>query len=231
MDYFIYNDAIKGVGNYPQLKISPGGGPTDIYNIDYWQKYDKPFNLPVFERYNKRVKLTDFMSCVPLMTGQTLVLSEKGCNVLSKYFPKETLISPITIKVDSEEHQYYYAYLNEINNEYIDFERSLFFREEKGFSYPKPAFGSLFKFENKEKYENAYTSPGSHLISYHSLLLNEKSIEKEIFRIKGACQYLMFSENVVNALEKNKLTGYRLLPLSSLHLNRKYIAGHYLFDL
>ena len=234
MDYWILTKSVSipEIGDYPQVEpiIIPPYNVWDknkLYSLSLWEEIHPDFELPEF-RLKKQAKITDFVSCIALNTNEALLINEKTNDILKKYFSDDSREIETYVNFKEIRIPYYYRYLNKINNDFIDFENSSFviFNVKK---YPNS--GKLTKFNDASeytKYIQSLADPSS-IIVYDRIVLNS-NIKKHIFRIRGTYSGVFVSEAVVDVLLKNKITGYRIVPLDILYNNPKYLAGHYTIE-
>ena len=231
MKFYIFKQSLKKVGSYPQIKLTGGVEyKSEIKNLmefDVWEKQTCGKIFPPFEPKTNRTILTDVLSSAELYTNHGLVIKASTFESIKDYFPQDTVLMPIDVHKDDQVHQYLYVYLNEINNDYIDFDRSLFYRETTPIQPPQPAIAKLLKVKDAEEYYQLVRFNDEFDLKFHQLFLDEKKIDKHVFRLRGTFGGLFFSEELVEVCKKLKMTGADFKDISELYCSKHYIAGHY----
>lgn len=234
MKYFIFKRSKKKVGSYPQVEakrvVKYKSQIKNLLEFNVWEKQKGGSIFPPFEPRNKRTILTDVLSSYAVNTTEGLFIKESSYESIREFFPKDTVIMPIDVHKNAEVYQYLYVYLNEINNDYIDFDRSLFYRETTPIQPPQPAIARLLKVKDAKEYYQLVRLNDDFVLKYHQLFLDEKKINKHVFRLRGTFGGLIFSEELVQACKKLKMTGIEFQDVSELYCSKKYIAGHYLLE-
>lgn len=235
MKYYIFNEWKKKVGSFPQVA---GKGDVEykpqiktLLEFNVWEKQKGGRIFPPFEARKKRTILTDVLSSFSINTKEALFIKESSYESIKEFFPKDTVIMPMDVHKEEEVHKYLYVYLNEINNDYIDFDRSLFYRETTPIHPPQPAIAKLLKVKDAEEYYQLVRFNDEFELKYHQLFLDEKKIDKHVFRLRGTFGGLFFSEELVQACKKLKMTGIEFQDVSELYCSKNYIAGHYLLEI
>jgi len=234
MKYFIFKPSLKRVGSYPQVAKKGGveykSQNKTLLEFNVWEKQKGGRIFPPFEAMNKRTILTDVLSASSINTKEGLFIKESSYESIKEFFPKDIVIMPIDVHKEEEVYKYLYVYLNEINNDYIDFDRSLFYRETTPIQPPQPAIAKLLKVKDAEEYYQLVRFNDEFELKFHQLFLDEKKIDKHVFRLRGTFGRLFFSEELVQACKKLKMTGIDFQDVSELYCSKKYIAGHYLLE-
>jgi len=96
---------------------------------------------------------------------------------------------------------------------------------------PQPAIDKLLKVKDAEEYYQLVRFNDEFDLKFHQLFLNDKKIDKHIFRFRGTFGGLFFSEELVEVCKKLKMTGVDFKDASELYCSKKYIAGHYLLEI
>jgi|GEM_PF-4059144 len=232
MKYYIFRPSLKNIGGrYPQMssksEVEYKAEFKTLMEFNVWEKQKGGEIFPPFEPKHKKTILTDVLSASTINTKESLFLKASTFESIKDYFPEDTVQMPIDVHKDDQVHQYLYVYLNEINNDYIDFDRSLFYRETTPIQPPQPAIARLLKVKDAAEYYQLVRLNDDFVLKYHQLFLDEKKIDKHVFRLRGTFGGLFFSEELVMVCKKLKITGVDFKDISELYCSKKYIAGHY----
>ena len=232
MKYYIFKQSFKKIGRkYPQMStkrdLEYKTQLETLREFNVWEKQEGGAIFPPLAPRSKTTILTEVLSVAEMNTRECLIIKKSTFESIKDYFPEDTVLMPIDVHKDDQVHQYLYVYLNEINNDYIDFDRSLFYRETTPIQPPQPAIAKLLKVKDAEEYYQLVRFNDEFDMKFHQLFLDEKKIDKHVFRLRGTFGGLFFSEELVEVCKKLKMTGVDFKDVSELYCSKHYIAGHY----
>lgn len=232
--YFVLQTSINNdeIGEYPQcngvLKPYNFRGEHSIWKIDYWQPINFDIKIPVFKLYN-HAKWTDCVSSATFKSGAIRLCTPQFIDVLKQFEVSSYQQYATEVGRLGELRKYSFLYFSEIHNQYIDYNKSIFYVRYV-FNEERPKTVQIFRFRdemdyNQKRQELHRLVRGRQMFIYYKLYLKEAAIKLDLFRIYGFYQGLIISERLKKALEESNLTGFRFIPIDSEGLINRGIAG------
>lgn len=225
MEYFLCRGTseskVVGIkdGTYQARLV--GSELADPFTFEYFQRYvdgwDKPYwtlfdsfperdlNLELVELKDK-AKPTDFISFYPNAKGNgAFLLSKRACDIFRKFnLPNHKFFPTTIIHNEKRIHSYEYFFCPCLGYDYIDFNNSSFF---KGMSHD---FDKEYVTINSGLEWEKYKHNG--LFNVDNIILKGVDKQLDYFSVKVAVTDFFISERLKTVIEKEKLTGLKILP-------------------
>lgn len=204
MKYFSIGSSIDldVIGKYPQVSPTENcilGSPFSAIRLNYGEV---PQEIPYLElEFNKNAKKTDLLSSYNSHFG--MIVSEKLKQVILDFNIPKYKFYPFTLlknKIKTQEHYYLFRFYDDIFK-YIDMEKSKF-------SMKKREIIEEFNFKSKEFYLNKNKdifSDFEKTLRIEKICLLNSFPNYDLFEFES---FTFISENLLNELKKNNITGY-----------------------
>lgn len=186
--------------------------PNSIFKANVWRKLDTALNIPSLSLHSQS-KRTDFLSSV--VNNQILLISEKLFELAKKF--NLPCFQSFKTSVESKNNQfdYFFFFIPENSTELIDFEKSTFCIARWNSKIETIEINSFNEFK---KEQSKYPKPNSFRVAVEQLVLNEKKIKYDFFRILGPLSSYFISESLRDAIIENGITGMEFISTSEMKI-------------